>query len=182
MAMTTIGKVILALIAVGGSAAAYTAVKSNSKTTKALDNQEDKVEYIADTARELQSLPGSASGAEIDNWETQMKKIVNPDNQKIVLCQLQATQAMMLAMVERASRQAGDQEMITSVQDDIRAIPPGSLEDWLFRTARGGERPIEYVNNECMQQPTVHVLNPGIRRNSQEMRDLQEQCLAAGTC
>lgn len=182
MPLTTIGKSILALAILGGGAAALTALKSNSSSAKAQGSQEEKVEYIADAMRDLQSLPGSASGAEIDNWENQMKKMVNPGHQKKVLCRLQATQAVTVAMVERSARVAGDQEMVASIQDDIRAIPPGSLEDWLFQMARGGIRPVEYVNNECMQQPTVHVLNPGIRRYSQEMRDLEEQCVAAGTC
>jgi len=187
MALSTLAKIILALAAAGSAGVAYNAVTSKSGAPKAAQekanmSQEEKVEYIADTMRDLQSLPGSASDGEINNWENQMKNLVNPQKQKPVLCQLYATQATMLAMVERTARQMGDQEMISDVQDDINAIPPGTLEDWLWQLARGGTRPAGYVKNECMQQPMVQVLNPGIRRNSQEMRDLEQQCLAAGTC
>lgn len=182
MKMTSFGKIILALIVLSGGAAAYAAMKSNDKPTKSTSSQEEKVETIAEAMRDFQSLPGSASDAEINNWKTQMKRMVKPNNQKSALCQLYATQATMIATVERATRRSGNQEMIADVQADINAIPPGSLEDWLFQLARRGAQPVEFVNHECMQQPTVHVLNPGIRRNSQEMRNLEEECLAAGTC
>ena len=182
MPATALGQIILVLVVLGDGVGAYTALKSNSKATMPFDSQEEKVESIADTMRDSQNLPGSASDTQIDNWETQMKKLVDPGNQKTALCRLYAIQATTFAAVERATRQSGNQEMIADVQDDINALPLGSLEEWLFQLARVGSRPAEYVNHECMQQPTVQVLNPGVRRNSQQMRDLEAQCLSAGTC
>jgi len=178
MAVGTFGKIILALVVLGGSAAAYSAVKSGSNSAKTQSKaqdmtQEEKVEYIADRMRDFQVLPGSASDAEINNWESQMKTIVNPDNQRVALCKLYSMEAISLATVERVSRQMGDQEMIASVQDDIANLPPGSLKDWLFRTARGSANSAAYVNNECQQQPMVVILNPDVRRNSNEMRETQ---------
>jgi len=76
--MGSIGKIIIALLAIGGTAAAYSGFKnSEPEVQKAEDTRsdEDKVEYIADVMRDMQTLPGSASDAQIDNWKQQMKKI-----------------------------------------------------------------------------------------------------------
>jgi len=195
--MTTIGKLILALLAIGGTATAYNVVvKPKAGATKSAksDKQkdtEDDIETIANAMRAFSVLPGGASEAEIQNWETQMKKIADPQVQKKSLCGLHATKAAMLAGVEYSARRMGDSEMVQDIQDDIDDLEPGSMDDWLFQLARrltpGGsgenamQRTIQAVNHECMQQPFPHVLHHYINRNSLEMREL-EQCMANDSC